>query len=91
MSDLVTDLHSEMINSVAPNYSINYEAEALASFDASGDDLCARTWADSQCFSVVVLWLHFMITSNLKGMCFNPEPQRAFGVDQKFHLCYNYI
>jgi len=34
MSDLVTDLHSEMINSVAPNYSINYEAEALA-----GDDL----------------------------------------------------
>jgi hypothetical protein len=31
MSDLVTDLHSEMINSVAPNYSINYEAEALAS------------------------------------------------------------
>ena len=34
MSDLVTDLHCEMINSVAPNYSINYEAEALA-----GDDL----------------------------------------------------
>ena len=39
MSDLVTDLHSEMINSVAPNYSIDYEAEALASFDADGDDL----------------------------------------------------
>jgi hypothetical protein len=39
MSDLVTDLHSEMINSVAPNYSINYEAEALASFEATGDDL----------------------------------------------------
>jgi len=34
MSDLVTDLHCEMINSVGPNYSINYEAEALA-----GDDL----------------------------------------------------
>ena len=34
MSDIVTDLHCEMINSVAPNYSINYEAEALA-----GDDL----------------------------------------------------
>ena len=34
MSDLVTRLHCEMINSVAPNYSINYEAEALA-----GDDL----------------------------------------------------
>ena len=39
MSDLVTDLHSEMINNVAPNYSINYEAEALASFEATGDDL----------------------------------------------------
>ena len=39
MSDLVTDLHSEMINSVAPNYSINYEAEALASYNATGDDL----------------------------------------------------
>jgi hypothetical protein len=39
MSDLVTDLHDDMINSVAPNYSINYEAEALASFEASGDDL----------------------------------------------------
>lgn len=34
MSDIVTDLHCEMINSVAPNYSIDYEAEALA-----GDDL----------------------------------------------------
>ena len=39
MSNLVTDLHSEMINSVAPNYSIDYEAEALASFEADGDDL----------------------------------------------------
>lgn len=34
MSDLVTNLHCEMINSVASNYSIDYEAEALA-----GDDL----------------------------------------------------
>jgi hypothetical protein len=39
MSDLVTDLHDEMINSVAPNYSINYEAEALTSYNATGDDL----------------------------------------------------
>ena len=39
MSDLVTDLHDEMINSVAPNYSIDYETEALASFEATGDDL----------------------------------------------------
>jgi hypothetical protein len=36
---MLTDLHDEMINSVAPNYSINYEAEALASFEATGDDL----------------------------------------------------
>jgi hypothetical protein len=36
---MFTDLHSEIINSVAPNYSINYEAEALASFEATGDDL----------------------------------------------------
>jgi hypothetical protein len=34
MSDLVTDLHCEMINSVAPNYSINYESEALAGDDS---------------------------------------------------------
>ena len=36
---MFTDLHSEMVNSVAPNYSINYEAEALASYNATGDDL----------------------------------------------------
>ena len=36
---MLTDLHDEMINSVAPNYSIDYEAEALASFNATGDDL----------------------------------------------------
>jgi hypothetical protein len=38
-AEMLTDLHSEMINSVAPNYSINYEAEALASYNATGDDL----------------------------------------------------
>jgi len=39
MNILFTDLHDDMINSVAPNYSIDYEAEARASFEATGDDL----------------------------------------------------
>ena len=66
MSDLVTDLHSEMINSVAPNYNINYEAEALDSYNVTGDDLMEALEARAE--SVIATATSYTESDDLGGI-----------------------